>query len=144
MARLLIVDDEKSICQMLEIAFRKDGHSVETVSSGESAKKKIESQAHDVIVSDIRMPDVTGIELLEHAQTTRNPASFILMTAVPKLDTAIRALNLGAYRYVVKTDKLVEELKLTVARALEEMALREENSRLRRELLHVFAHNNIV
>jgi two-component system, NtrC family, response regulator PilR len=144
MARLLIVDDEKSICQMLEIAFRKDGHSVETVSSGESAKKKIESQAHDVIVSDIRMPDVTGIELLEHAQTTRNPASFILMTAVPKLDTAIRALNLGAYRYVVKTDKLVEELKLTVARALEEMALREENSRLRRELLRVFAHNNIV
>ena len=144
MARLLIVDDEKSICQMLEIAFRKDGHGVETVSSGAAAKKKIESQAYDLIISDIRMPDVTGIELLEHSHTTGNHAPFVLITAVPKLDTAIQALNLGAYRYVIKGDKLVEELKLVVNRALEESALREENIRLRRELLRVFAHNNIV
>ena len=64
MARLLVVDDEKSICQMLEIAFRKDGHSVETVSSGTAAAKKIESQAYDIIISDIRMPEVTGIDLM--------------------------------------------------------------------------------
>jgi len=55
MARLLIVDDEKSICQMLEIAFRKDKHLVETVMSGQEAKRKIESQVYDLIVSDIRM-----------------------------------------------------------------------------------------
>src|SRR5438094_4446328 len=60
------------------------------------------------------------------------------------MTTAIQALNLGAYRYVIKTDKLVEELRLVVARAIEELALREENARLRRELLRVFAHNNIV
>jgi two-component system response regulator PilR (NtrC family) len=144
MARLLIVDDEKSICQMLEIAFRKDGHAVETVSSGEAAKKKIESQAFDLIVSDIRMPDVSGIKLLEHNSTVGNRAPFVLITAVPKLDTAIQALNLGAYRYVIKGDKLVEELKLVVSRALEESALREENVRLRREMLRVFAHDNIV
>src|SRR2546422_90882 len=141
MARLLIVDDEKSICQMLEIAFRKDGHMVETVSSGAAAKKKIESQAHDIIISDIRMPDVSGIDLLEHARATRSPAPFILITAVAKLDTAIEAVNLGAYRYVIKSDKLVEELKPAVERALEESALREENTRLRRELLRVFANN---
>ncbi len=144
MARLLIVDDEKSICQMLEIAFRKDGHMVETVSSGAAAKKKIESQAHDIIISDIRMPDVSGIDLLEHARATRSPAPFILITAVAKLDTAIEAVNLGAYRYVIKSDKLVEELKPAVERALEESALREENTRLRRELLRVFANNNIL
>src|SRR2546425_8656049 len=144
MARLLIIDDEKSICQLLEIAFRKDGHTGETGSSGAMAKAKIESQAHDVIVSDIRMPDVTGIELLEFARTSRHPASFILITAVPKLDTAIQALNLGAYPYVIKTDKLVEEIRLTVGPALEEMALREGNTRLRRELLRVFANNNIL
>lgn len=144
MTRLLIVDDEKSICQMLEIAFRKNGHLVETVSSGHAAKKKIETQVYDLIISDIRMPDVSGIELLEHARTTRNPASFILITAVPKLDTAIQALNLGAYRYVIKSDKLVEEVQIAVQRALEELALREENSRLRRELLRLFAHNNIL
>ena len=144
MARLLIVDDEKSICQMLEIAFRKQGHVVETVATGQAAKKKIESQGYDLIISDIRMPDLSGIDLLECANATRNPGYFILITAVPTMSTAIKALNLGAYRYVVKTDELVEELKLVVDRALEELALREENIRLRRELLRVFAHNNMV
>jgi two-component system response regulator PilR (NtrC family) len=144
MARLLIVDDEKSLCQMLEIVFRKDGHLVETVSSGQAAKKKIESQVYDLIISDIRMPDLTGIELLEFFRESRNPAGFILITAVPTMSTAIDALNLGAYQYVIKTDKLVEELKLVVNRALQELALREENVRLRRELLRFFAHNNII
>ncbi len=144
MARLLIIDDEKSLCQVLEIAFRKKGHWVETVSNGQAAKKKIESQVYDLIISDIRMPDLSGIELLEYAHETRNPAPFILITAVPTVSTAITALNLGAYRYVVKTDALVEELALTVDRALEDLALREENIRLRRELLRVFAAQNIV
>ena len=144
MARLLVVDDEPSLCQMLEIAFRKDGHTVETVSSGQAALKKIDTHAHDLILSDIRMPDLSGIDLLKHARAAGSPAAFILITAVPTMTTAIQALNLGAYRYVIKTDKLVEELRLVVARALEELALREENARLRRELLRVFAHHNIV
>ena len=144
MARLLVVDDEKSLCQLLEIAFRKKGHLVETASSGQLAKKKIESQVYDLIISDIRMPDLTGIDLLRYARESRNPAPFILITAVPTMSTAIQALNLGAHRYVVKTDTLVEELSVTVDRALEELALREENIRLRRELLRVFAAQNIV
>jgi two-component system response regulator PilR (NtrC family) len=144
MARLLIVDDEKSICQLLEITFRKAGHIVETATSGQLAKKKIESQVYDVIIADIRMPDLTGIDLLHHARETRNPAAFILITAVPSMPTAIQALNLGAYRYVIKTDKLVEEIMLVVDRALEDVAMREENARLRREMLRVFAQENIV
>jgi two-component system response regulator PilR (NtrC family) len=144
MARLLIIDDEKSLCQVLEIAFRKSGHMVETVTSGQAGKKKLESQVYDVIISDIRMPDLTGLDLLKHSRETHSAAAFILITAVPTMSTAIQALNLGAYRYVVKTDSLVEELTLTVERALEELALREENLRLRRELLRLFAANNIV
>jgi two-component system, NtrC family, response regulator PilR len=144
MTRLLIVDDEKSLCQMLEIAFRKEGFLVETVSSGKAALSKIDSQVFDLIISDIRMPDLTGIELLEHAKAARCTAAFILITAVPTVTTAVQALNLGAYRYVIKTDKLIDELKIVVARALEDLALREENSRLRREMLRVFAHNNII
>ena len=144
MARILVVDDEKSICQVLEIAFRKAGHGIETVTSGQLAKKKIESQVYDVIIADIRMPDLTGIDLLHHARATHSPAAFILITAVPTMPSAIQALNLGAYRYVIKTDKLVEEIRLVVDRALEEMALHEENARLRREMLRVFAQDNIV
>jgi DNA-binding NtrC family response regulator len=79
------------------------------------------------------MPDLTGIELLELVRETHNPAAFILMTAVPTMSTAIDALNLGAYRYVIKTEKLVEELNLGVERALEELALRQENLHLRRD-----------
>jgi len=90
------------------------------------------------------MPGLTGIDLLEFHRSSHSRAEFILITAVPTMDTAIRALNMGAYRYVVKSETLVEELKLTVRRALEEMALREDNIRLRRELLRVFAAQNIV
>ena len=144
MARLLIVDDERSICQMLEIAFRREDYTVEVASNAKTAKRKIESQAYDLIVSDIVMPDISGIELLEFAGASHNPARFILITALPTMETAIRALNLGAYRYVIKTDKLVDELKLVVKQALEDLALREENTRLRRELLRVFANSNIV
>jgi DNA-binding NtrC family response regulator len=124
MARLLIIDHEESLCQMLEIVFRKSGHLVETVTSGEAAKKKIESQPYDVIISGIRMPDVTGIELLEFARATKSRAPFILMTAVPTMSTAIEAVNLGAYRYVIKTKSLVEELRSIVEGALKEQAVR--------------------
>ncbi len=144
MARLLIVDDEESLCQLLEIAFRREGHDVETVSSGEAGKKKIEARIYDVIISDIRMPDVSGLDLLECAQATRSSALFVLITAVPTVSTAIEALNRGAYRYVIKTDRLVEELTLVIARAVEEVALREQNSALQRELLRVFAQDNII
>jgi DNA-binding NtrC family response regulator len=120
MARLLIIDHEESLCQMLEIVFRKNGHVVETVTSGQAAKEKIESQAYDVIISEIRMPDVTGIELLEFARATKSRAPFILMTAHPSMETAIDAVNLGAYRYVIKTESLVEELRSIVEGALKE------------------------
>lgn len=144
MARLLIIDDEESLCQLLEIAFRREGHEVETVSTGDAAKTKIEARIYDVIISDIRMPAVTGLELLEHANATRSNAFFILITAVPDVSTAIEALNLGAYRYVIKTDRLVEELNRVIERAVEEIALRDENRSLRRELLRAFSKDHIV
>ena len=124
MARLLIIDHEEALCLILETAFGKSGHTVETVTSGEAAKKKIASQAYDVIISEIRMPDVTGLELLEFARATKSRAPFILMTAVPTMSTAINAVNLGAYRYVIKTESLVEELRSVVESALKEQALR--------------------
>jgi len=141
---LLVIDDEESLCQVLEIAFRRAGHQVETVSTAEEARRKIDGRIYDVIVCDIRMPEATGIELLEYSRATRNPAAFVLMTAVPTVSTAVDALNLGAYRYVVKTDRLIDELKLVIDRAVEEQALREDNVRLRSELLRAFSHDNII
>ncbi|HEY6292973.1 MAG TPA: sigma-54 dependent transcriptional regulator [Terriglobia bacterium] len=144
MARLLVIDDEESLCQLLEIAFRRAGHQVEVATNASAARQKIEARIYDVIVCDIRMPDASGIDLLQHSRATRSPAAFVLMTAVPTVSTAIDALNLGAYRYVVKTDRLIDELRLVIDRAVEDLAVREENTRLRTELLRSFSRENIV
>jgi len=120
MAKLLVVDDEEPLCRLLEIAFGKSGHMVDTATTGQAAKEKIDSQPYDIIISDVRMPDVTGLELLEHARTAKIRTPFILMTAVPTMSTAIQAVNLGAYRYVIKTDSLVEELCSMVEGTLKE------------------------
>jgi len=67
MANILVCDDERSICEMLDIALRRDGHRVETVQSGQAAKNKIDGALYDVIVTDIKMPNIDGIEVLRHA-----------------------------------------------------------------------------
>ena len=67
MANILVCDDERSICEMLDIALRRDGHRVETVHSGQTAKNKIDGNLYDLIITDIKMPNVDGIEVLRHA-----------------------------------------------------------------------------
>ena len=68
MAHLLIVDDERSICELLEISFRKEGHKVEVSPNGETAKRKLASQIFDIVVSDICMPDIDGVDLLRYTK----------------------------------------------------------------------------
>lgn len=96
MARLLTIDDENPLCRGFRIAFRKNGHLVETASSGQATKKKIESREFDLIISDTRMPDLMGIDLVEYAHNIDNHAPFILMTAMPTMSTALQAVILGA------------------------------------------------
>ena len=67
MANILVCDDERSICEMLDIALRRDGHRVETVNSGQVAKNKIDGNLYDLIITDIKMPNIDGIEVLRHA-----------------------------------------------------------------------------
>ena len=68
MAHILVVDDERSICELLEITFRKEGHRVEVATNGEAARRSLESKIFDIIISDIRMPDTSGVELLHFCQ----------------------------------------------------------------------------
>ena len=68
MAHILIVDDERSICELLEITFRKEGHRVEVANNGEAARRRLESKIFDIVISDIRMPDMSGVELLAYCQ----------------------------------------------------------------------------
>ena len=99
MAHILVVDDERSICELLEITFRKEGHRVEIANNVESAKRKLESQIFDIVISDVRMPGETGVDLLAFTKEIAPGTFFLLVTGVPTLDTAIAAINAGADRY---------------------------------------------
>jgi two-component system response regulator PilR (NtrC family) len=144
MAHLLVVDDQKTICELLEITFRKEGHRVEVASSGEAARRKITSQIFDIIISDIRMPDISGVELLRFAKELSPSTIFILITGVPTLETAIDAVNLGADRYVIKGDKLTEELRHAVRQCAEWVKLKKEAGSLRREVRRLTGFSQIV
>ena len=144
MAQLLIVDDERSICELLEISFRKQGHKVEVATSGEVAKRRLASQMFDIVVSDICMPDMDGVELLRYCREVSPDTTFILVTGVPTIDTAIDAVNFGADRYVVKGDRLIDELRPAVQQCVDSLALKKEAGYLRRELRRLTGLDHII
>jgi two-component system, NtrC family, response regulator PilR len=144
MAHLLVVDDERSICELLEISFRKEGHKVDVASSGETAKRHIASRLFDIVISDICMPDMDGVELLRYCKEVSPETVFILITGVPTIDTAIDAVNFGADRYVIKGDRLLDELKPAIRTVTESLALKQEAGFLRRELRRVTGLDNMI
>ena len=144
MAQLLIVDDERSICELLEISFRKQGHKVEVATSGDAAKRRLASQMFDIVVSDICMPDMDGVELLRYSKEVSPSTTFILVTGVPTIDTAIDAVNFGADRYVVKGDRLIDELRPAVQQCVDSLALKKEAGYLRRELRRLTGLDHII
>src|SRR6202047_2734 len=144
LVHILVVDDERSICELLEITFRKEGHRVEVANSVEAAKRKLESQIFDIIISDVRMPGESGVELLKFAKEISPGSFFLLMTALPALDTAIAALNSGADRYVIKGHSLVDQLRLAVHEVSESLKWKKEAGYLRRELRRLTGLDNII
>src|SRR2546427_13287465 len=95
MANILVCDDERSICEMLDIALRRDGHRVETVQSGQAAKKKIDGALYDVIVTDIKMPNIEGIEVLRHAHRVSTDSGIILIPAVADYEAPVEEIKAG-------------------------------------------------
>src|SRR5215813_8682074 len=141
---ILVVDDEKSICELLEITFRKEGHRVEVANSVEAAKRKLESQIFDIIISDIRMPGEDGVSLLKFTKEIASDSFFVLMTALPALDTAIAALNSGADRYVIKDHNHIDQLRRAVRSVTESLKWKKEAGYLRRELRRLTGLDNII
>ncbi len=144
MPHILVVDDEKSICELLEITFRKEGHRVEVANSVEAARRKLESQIFDIIISDIRMPGENGVDLLKFAKEIAPGSFFVLMTALPALDTAIAALNSGADRYVIKDHNHIDQLRRAVQEVTENLRWKKEAGYLRRELRRLTGLDNII
>jgi two-component system, NtrC family, response regulator PilR len=144
MASILVCDDQRSICEMLDISLRKDGHRVETVNGGEAAKKKLSSANYELLITDIKMPQIDGIEVLRYARQSSPDTSVILITAVEDYEAAVQAVKGGAFDYIHKGPGLLDELKISVGRALETLALQQENFALKRDAASRNSLDNIV
>src|ERR1700691_226635 len=143
-ARILVVDDEKSICELLEITFRKEGYRVEVAHSVEAAKRKLESQIFDIVISDFRMPGQSGVDLLKLTKEIAPDCFFLLITGVPTVETAIAAINSGADRFVIKDHELVEQLRRAGREVAESLKWKKEAGYLRREIRRLTGLDNII
>jgi two-component system, NtrC family, response regulator AtoC len=133
MRRVLVVDDEENLRLVLRTLLKRQGYEVETADSGEAALALVDTFGPDVILTDVRMPKMGGLDLLATLQAKGNEATVIVMSAYGNVDLALEAIKAGAYDYVQKPFKH-EEIVLTLRKAEERETLRRENRALREEI----------
>lgn len=143
MEKLLVIDDEKSILDLLNVVFEKEGYAVETSLSATRAVELIGNDDIDMIISDIKMPKMNGMELLRYVRKNRPDIPIVMITAYGTIKQAVEALKAGAMDYIVKPFD-VEELKIIVAQGLEKKRLKEENLFLKRELKEKYDFQNMI
>jgi two-component system response regulator HydG len=130
---ILIVDDESGILDTLRILLRKEGFEVTTAQGGKAGLDQIRSGNHDIVLTDVRMPQVTGMDILQAAKDQDSMTPVILMTAQASLQTAIQAVNQGAFYYIQKPFSN-DELLAILRRACEYRQIRVENRQLKQDI----------
>lgn len=143
MPNILIVDDEQSYRQLLTLVFEGDGHQIRTATNGREAIELIKSEPADLVITDVRMPDMDGIELLRSAREFQPDIGIVLMTAFASVETAREAFKLGADDFIQKPFD-VEELKLIVRKTLEKQQLIDENRAFKRAQRERGSIRNII
>ena len=143
MSNLLIVDDEQSYRQLLTLVFETDGHNIRTAKNGREALEMLQAGPAEVIITDVRMPDMNGIELLREAREVYPDIGVILMTAFATVETAREAFKLGADDFIQKPFD-VEELKIIVKKAFERQTLIVENRAFKRAQRERGSVKNII
>jgi two-component system response regulator AtoC len=133
MRRILVVDDEENIRLVLRTLLRKNGYEVETADSGESALALVDTFGPDVILTDVRMPKMGGLDLLATLKAKQHAATVIVMSAYGNVDLALEAMKAGAYDYVGKPFK-PDEIVLALRKAEERESLRRENRALKEQI----------
>ena len=141
--RVLVVDDERSMRELLMIVLRREGHQVHLAQDGKAAVAVLEHHAIDVLISDIKMPGMSGVDVLREAKRIDPDIVGIMITAYASTESAVEALRLGAYDYLTKPFD-VEELKAKVNNALERRNLQQENVLLKRALRTGSSFSNII
>jgi len=141
--RVLVVDDEANARTALAELLDEEGYVTETASDGRKALEVLESFEPDVVLTDLKMPELDGIGLLERGQELAPQATFVVMTAFGTIDTAVEAIKKGAENYLTKPLDLAA-LTVLVERAFEKARLRRETVQLRQELRRRFSFDNIL
>ena len=133
MRRVLVVDDEENIRLVLRTLLKKNGYEVEVAENGDVALLKVDSFGPDVIITDVRMPKMNGLDLLATLKAKQNPATVIVMSAFGNVDLALEAMKAGAYDYVSKPFR-PDEIVLALRKAEERETLKKENRALKEQL----------
>lgn len=140
---ILIVDDEVSMREFLEIMLSKDGHKVVSARNGQEALKMINNTIYDLIISDVQMPGMNGIELLRNVKEVCPDTTVIMITAYASTESGVEAMKSGAYDYITKPFK-IDEIRLIIRNALEKKRLEVENLLLKREIRERYSFSGIL
>jgi two-component system response regulator PilR (NtrC family) len=141
--RILVVDDEPSMREMLRIVLRRDGYEVMIAENGRDAIEQLHRSQFDLLLSDIKMPDVTGVEVLRAAKDINRDIVAFMMTAHASTNTAVEAMRLGAVDYFTKPFSM-DELRLKIRQHLETHRLKQENVLLKKALNTRYEFSNII
>src|SRR5437667_2267738 len=141
--RVLVVDDERSMRELLAIMLKQAGHDVTVADGGTAAIEALNSDAFDLVITDLRMREIDGLAVLRAAKEHSPQTVVLVITAFASTETALEAMKLGAYDYLTKPFKL-DEIKLTIANALERKRLQDENQALKRQLRRERGFGNFI
>lgn len=141
--KILVVDDDAAHLNMLKIVLKSHGHTVNGATDGEEAIRLVKEAPCDLILMDVRMAHVDGIEALRHIKEINPSIPIIIMTAYSSVDTAVEAMKLGAYDYLTKPLN-IDELKITVDRAMEHLHLTLENKTLKERVTAEDSFSDII
>ena len=142
-ARLLVVDDERSMRELLSIVLRREGYDVVLAENGHKAIDELERGRFDLLISDIKMPDMSGVEVLRAAKAADASLPAIMMTAFASTETAVEAMRLGACDYLSKPFD-IDLLKMKVREKIDNRQLKQENVLLKRTLGLSHQFSNII
>lgn len=142
-ANIMVIDDEESMCKFMQIMLQKEGYDVITSQSSYQALNLLKQKNYDLVIADLTMPELNGLELLSRVKSLDPDANFIVMTAYASVDTAIEALKKGAFDYLTKPFK-VDEIRIAVKKALEQKRITRENISLKRQLKREFGFDNFI
>ncbi|HEX9253332.1 MAG TPA: response regulator, partial [Ignavibacteriaceae bacterium] len=140
---ILIIDDEKSQRDILYGYLTKKGYKVFTAESGSQGIKIINENLVDIVFSDFKMPEMTGLEILAKVSQINPEISFVIITAYGTVENAVNAMHLGAYDYISKPVNL-DELDLLIARIIENKNLKSENELLKKQLYEKYKLSSFI